>query len=46
MANLNQSFETAATKLQEEELSQKEEVKFDWSRELQEITKPLLLAIR
>jgi hypothetical protein len=46
VANLNQSFETAATKLQEEELSQKEEVKFDWSRELQEITKPLLLAIR
>lgn len=46
LVNLNQSFETAATKLQEEELPQKEEVKFDWSRELQEITKPLLLAIR
>ncbi len=46
LVNLNQSFETAATKLQEEELPQKEEIKFDWSRELQEITKPLLLAIR
>ena len=46
LTNLNQNFETAATKLQEEELPQKEEVKFDWSSELREITKPLLLAIR
>ncbi len=46
LAKLNQSFETNATRLQEEELPQKEEVKIDWGKELKELTKPLFLAIR
>lgn len=46
LTNLNYSFETLATKLQAEELSGQEEIKLDWFKEIQEITKPLLLAIR
>jgi len=46
LTNLNQSFETLATQLQAEDLSQQEETKLDWFKEIQEITKPLLLAIR
>ena len=46
LTNLNYSFETLATQLQAEELTQQEEVKIDWLKEIQEITKPLLLAIR
>ncbi|GJL78007.1 MAG: hypothetical protein NPINA01_09960 [Nitrospinaceae bacterium] len=46
LGDLHQSFETLATKLQEGEFPENEEAKLDWFKELQEITKPLLIAIR
>ncbi len=44
--SLNNNFETLATQLQSEEIPRVEEVAFNWTEELQEITKPILKAIR
>lgn len=43
---LNKNFESLATKLSTDDLIFGEEVKEDWTKELQELTSPLLQAVR